>query len=111
VICKIYDVVVVPFPFSDRRISKRRPATVLSSPDFNAASGHTLLAMITSANNPPWPLDVQIDSDKAGLQAPSKVRMKLFTLDNRLLLRKAGSLAQPDRDAVNKSLRRLRGKH
>ena len=109
-ICKIYDVVVVPFPFSDRRVSKRRPAAVLSSPDFNAASGHTLLAMITSAGNPPWPLDVQIDGGKAGLAAPSKVRMKLFTLDNRLLVRRVGSLAQRDRDALDDSLKQLRGK-
>jgi mRNA interferase MazF len=110
VICKAYDVVVVPFPFSDRRLSKRRPAAVLSSPEFNSASGHTLLAMITSAANPPWPLDVQIEVEKAGLQAPSKVRMKLFTLDNRLILRKAGTLVQSDRHAIEGSLTRLLGR-
>ncbi len=102
--------IVVPFPFSDKRMRKRRPAAVLSSAEFNAASGHTLLAMITSAANPPWPLDIQIEDEKAGLQAPSKVRMKLFTLDNRLILRKAGSLAHQDRDAIDESLKRLLGK-
>ena len=47
--CKPYDVVVVPFPFTDRRTSNRRPALALSSETFSAESGHTVLAMITSA--------------------------------------------------------------
>jgi mRNA interferase MazF len=110
VICNAYDVVVVPFPFTDRRVSKRRPAMVLSSSEFNAASGNTVLAMITSAANPPWPFDIEIDSKKAGLRAPSKVRMKLFTLDNRLILNKAGTLAKNDRAAIGGSLVRLLGK-
>jgi mRNA interferase MazF len=98
--CKPYDVVVVPFPFTDRRTSKRRPALALSSESFSDQSGHTVLAMITSASNPPWPMDVAIDAEKAGLRAPSKVRMKLFTLDNRLIVRKAGTLAQLDQRAI-----------
>ena len=99
-ICKPYDVVVVPFPFTDRRASKRRPALALSGEAFSADSAHTILAMITSAANPPWPRDVPIDSAVAGLRAPSKVRMKLFTLDNRLILRRVGTLSEPDRRAL-----------
>jgi len=37
--------------------------------------------------------------------------MKLFTLDNRLILRNAGSLTQYDRDEIDESLKRLLGKH
>jgi mRNA interferase MazF len=109
VICKQYDVVVVPFPFTDRRASKRRPALSLSSEKFSAEAGHTVLAMITSAKNPPWPSDVIIDAGRAGLHAPSKIRMKLFTLDNRLILDRVGSLSENDRRAVAQALRRLFG--
>jgi len=109
VICRLYDVVVVPFPFTDRRASKRRPALALSTEKFNAESGHTVLAMITSADNPPWPLDLPIDATRAGLHAPSKVRMKLFTLDNRLILQKAGSLHETDKRAVAQTVKRLLG--
>lgn len=98
--CKQFDVVVVPFPFTDRRTIKRRPALALSSGAFNADSGHTVLAMITSAENPPWPMDVRIDAASAGLRSPSKVRMKLFTLDNRLIAHRAGSLSDTDRRSV-----------
>ncbi len=107
--CKPYDVVVVPFPFTDRRPSKRRPALAISSETFSADSGHTVLAMITSADNAAWPMDVPIHAESAGLRAPSKVRMKLFTLDNRLILRKAGSLSETDRRAVATALKGLLG--
>ena len=106
-ICSRYDIIVVPFPFTDRRTSKRRPALALSSEPFNAESGHTVLAMITSAANPPWPMYVPIEPVEAGLRAPSKVRMKLFTLDNRMILRKGGSLAEKDRRAVAATVRKL----
>ena len=106
-ICRPYDVVVVPFPFTDRRASKRRPALALSSEKFSAESGHTILAMITSAANPARPMDVTIDAADAGLRAPSKVRMKLFTLDNRLILHRAGDLSEKDRGAVAAVMQKL----
>ena len=106
---KRFDVVVVPFPFTDRKADKRRPALILSDKMlFNTPSGHAVLAMITSQKNPDWPLDTKIIGNrKAGLTAPSKVRMKLFTLDNRLVVRKIGALTDADKKAVKKALQRL----
>lgn len=104
-----YSVVVVPFPFTDRVTTKRRPALVISDNDtFNDRVSHSVLAMITSARNRDWPLDVLIeDLDSAGLASESIVRMKLFTLDDRLIVRKAGSLAEADRQSVGAALRHL----
>jgi mRNA interferase MazF len=79
----------------------------LSSERFSADSGHTVFAMITSADNPPWPMDVAFDPVSSGLRSASKMRMKLFTLDNRLILRKAGSLSAGDRQAVASALHKL----
>ncbi len=108
-IYKIFDVVVVPFPFTDHNADKKRPALVLSDhASFNDLTENCILAMITSAKNPAWPLDVPIGSmRKAGLPAPSKVRMKLFTLDRRLIIKKIGGLAAKDQQAVKKSLQEL----
>ncbi len=104
-ICDRWDVVVVPFPFSEKTGSKRRPALVLSNAAFNR-SGHTVLAMITTRGHHPWPGDYEItDLEAAGLPLPCIVRLKLFTLDNRLILRRAGRLADGDREAVRGSLR------
>jgi mRNA interferase MazF len=66
--------------------------------------------MITSAGHRRWPLDVPLaELAAAGLPAPSVVRMKLFTLDDRLVERRAGGLAPPDAAAVAAALGRLIG--
>ncbi|MDF1537013.1 MAG: type II toxin-antitoxin system PemK/MazF family toxin [bacterium] len=107
-----FDVVVVPFPFAERKKQKRRPALVLSdSRGFNNSAGHLILAMITSARHSSWPLDVPIlDLSDAGLSSPSVVRMKLFTLPVDLVLRRCGSLSENDRATTEQTLNRLWGK-
>ena len=97
-----FAVVTVPFPFTDKAQTKRRPALVVSSLSaFGRQTGHGVLAMITSARNPQWPLDVPVsDLDAAGLPAPSVVRMKLFTLDYRFIIARRGHLSEKDCKAV-----------
>ncbi len=105
-----HSLVLVPFPFTDRATQKRRPAVVLSSPDFQRASGHVLLAMVTSAKQSAWPLDWMIQNHQdAGLPQPCLVRFKVFTLDERLILKTLGHLAPPDRDGVAAQLHQLMG--
>lgn len=105
--CEPLDVVVVPFPFADRRAVERRPALVVSSAEFNAGHGQQILAMITSTRSH-WPSDTVIRHWKqAGLGLPCKIRLKLFTLDNTLILRKAGRLTETDGDAVSEALSRF----
>ena len=104
-ICEQWDVAVVPFPFTDREGAKRRPALVLSKRDFNR-SGHSVLAMITTSVVPPWPGDTGLsDQQAAGLRAPCTVRLKLFTLDNRLILKSIGHLSAADQRAVRENIR------
>ena len=96
-----FDVVVVPFPFTERAATKRRPALVISNGRFNADHGQVVLAMITSAVDTDWPSDTPIrDLKGAGLRAPSVVRLKVFTLDRRLVLRRIGRLGTKDKKAV-----------
>lgn len=104
-----FAVVRVPFPFTDRNAAKNRPALVLSDlVAFNIPAGHSVMAMITSEDNPPWPLDCRIvDLAAAGLPAPSKVRFKLFTLDHRLVRGKLGALSAADAAGVGSGLARL----
>ncbi len=101
-----FDVAVVPFPFTDRDTSKRRPALVVSNRRFNEAHPVAVLAMITSAANAGWPSDVRLtDLAGAGLGAASVVRMKLFTLDLALIHGRIGTLGGRDRKAVERTVR------
>jgi mRNA interferase MazF len=105
VICEQWDVVVVPFPFTEKLGAKRRPATVLSKNKFNR-HGHTVLLMITTKAHDPWPGDTGIEQHGgAGLRSPCLVRLKAFTLDNRLILKKLGALATADRRHVAEQMR------
>jgi mRNA interferase MazF len=104
-----WQVVRVPFPFTDRQAVKNRPALVLSDASaFNAPAGHAVMAMITSTENAPWPLDCPIlDLAMAGLPAPSKVRFKLFTLDQRLVRGVLGRLAADDEACLRLAMAKL----
>lgn len=104
-----FTVVRVPFPFTDRDATRNRPALVLSNAArFNTPAGHSVMAMITSQDNAPWPLDRTItDLATAGLPAPSKVRFKLFSLDHRLVRGELGKLSASDAAAVRDGLASL----
>lgn len=108
-IYKPFDVVVVPFPFTDSAQTKKRPSLVLSQDSgFGDKIEQSVLAMITSQKNDPWPLDCLIKNKKqSGLTASSVVRMKLFTLDNRFILRKIGHLSKNDQKQVIQSLSKI----
>ena len=106
VACEPLDIVVVPFPFTDRPATKRRPAVVVSAARFNAAHQHKILAMITSTIDR-WPSDVALqDWRRSGLSVACWVRFKLFTLYDELIIRKAGALSARDAQAVKDGLRR-----
>jgi len=97
----VWDIVKVPFPYTDRPVRQRRPALVIAAGDLQANHGLLWLAMITSAANRFWPGDVAIsDLGGAGLPAPSIVRpAKIATIEARDAGR-LGAFAIPDREAI-----------
>lgn len=102
------DVMIVPFPFVDLPVSKKRPAVVLSHQAFNAATGTAIFAMITSAEDSEWAEDVTVsDLRAAGLQSDCKIRMKIFTLDLGLVVGHAGRLSAQDAKAMQSALDRV----
>lgn len=107
----LYEVVKVPFPFSDSKTTKVRPALILSSAkQFNAKIGLSVMAMITSLKPTQefWSADVVIENIQlAGLPVPSIIRFKMFTLDHRLIIGRLGSLSESDKQHVQKKLKEI----
>ena len=99
------DVVVVPFPYSDRFAEKRRPALVVSN-EAVLAQGFIWVVMITSATHRATLQDVKIDDlALAGLSAPSQVRpIKFACLEPARILRKAGRLSGKQMAAVKAAI-------
>ena len=109
-IFEVWDIVNVPFPYTDRPVRQRRPGLVVAAGEIEAAHGLLWLVMITSAENRGSPGDVGIsDLDTAGLPAPSIVRpAKITTVDARDAQR-LGTLPGADRKAVPAGLRVILG--
>lgn len=96
-----WDVVKVPFPYTDRPVRQHRPALVVAAGGIAAGHGLIWVLMITSAENRRWDGDVVIsDRDLAGLPVASVVRCaKIATVDSADAER-IGCLASDDRRAV-----------
>ncbi len=80
------DVVRVPFPYTDRATRQHRPALVVSAGGIGDGEALLWVAMITSAENRPWPGDVPLGARyrEAGLPAPSTIRpCKIATIEAR----------------------------
>ena len=99
------DLVEVPFPFIESGLAKVRPALVLSTPDFQRQTGACILAMVTSAERSRWQNDCVLEAwSEAGLQKPSIVRWKVFTLDDSLIVRRRGRLKDNDLSSIREAL-------
>jgi mRNA interferase MazF len=93
------DIVLVPFPFTDLRIQKKRPALILKTISSKSIPPLAIISMITS----------QVDSEfiegdllitkyeEAGLLFSSKIRLaKLVSIEQSLILQKLGTLSKSD---------------
>ena len=103
---KQFDIVVVPFPYSDQFAEKRRPALVVSSNAFNKKHGLLWVVMITSASNPARPDDIAVAANaKTGLPAASLIRAsKIATIEPERVLRVAGRIDKKMAWVVKNSL-------
>ena len=81
--CDVWDLVKVPFPYTNRPVQQRRPALVVAVPDAPGAPNLLWVLMVTSASNRGWPGDVAVSNlVEAGLPAPSVVRpAKIATIE------------------------------
>ena len=97
----VWDVVKVPFPYTNRPIQQHRPALVVAR---HAHSGSPVLLwvmLITSAAHRRWAGDIAIsDIDTAGLPAASIVRSAEIATIEALDAERIGCLPVSDRAAV-----------
>ncbi len=92
------DVILVPYPFGERAGGRKRPALVISSREYNQATGELVIAQITGrVSAPERPGDYELEKWKeANLPGPAMVRSRLATLSTSLVLRRLGTLSADD---------------
>ena len=104
----VFDIVLIPFPFTDLSIEKKRPALILSQVAQKSARHLFSCCMITSQiEGEKITGDYLLkDWQKAGLLHPSKIRVaKIVTIEDGLVLKKIGALLQGDQAGVKKAFR------
>ena len=105
-----FDIVVVPFPYSDKLAKKRRPAVVVSSSHLEEVDDVVWVAMITSSDAGSTGAVALQDMSSTGLNRASYVRpAKLATLETARVLRKVGALSKSDAQNLRRSLSLLAG--
>jgi len=80
---EVWDVIKVPFPYTNRPVQQRRPALVVGRHDEEGSPPLLWVLMITSASHRRWVGDVEVaDLEVAGLPAASIVRTaKIATIE------------------------------
>ncbi|KAA3606170.1 MAG: type II toxin-antitoxin system PemK/MazF family toxin [Calditrichaeota bacterium] len=102
---KKWDIILVPFPFTDLSTTKKRPALIISPNSYNDGLDF-VIAFITSKIDAKKRLgDYRIKNwQKANLPKPSMLRMKFATIDKRIIVKKLGSLTPSDITFYKKEL-------
>jgi mRNA interferase MazF len=97
-------VVLIPFPFTDLKGSKIRPAIVLNTCDLDVT-----ICFVTSELK--WRAEYDIfvsPSVSNGLKAPSLIRTgKIATIDSSLVLGELGKLSSDEIEELDKGLKKV----
>lgn len=96
-----WEIILVPFPFTDLSTNKQRPALIISPIDYN--KGFDVIIMFITSNLSAFgrPGDYKLSMCKeAGLPKPSMTRMKLATVDKNIIIKKIARLTEKDKKAI-----------
>lgn len=103
-----WDIVLLPFPFTDLSASKKRPAVVISPTSYNSGADTVVLFMTSKMDISPKEGDYQIKKWQfANLPKPSQTRMKFATIDNSFILKKIGTIHSIDQGGIKSELRKF----
>ena len=94
---KKWDIVLVPFPFTNLKSTKKRPALIISPDEYN--SGADLVIMFITSNISSFGItgDYIIQNWKeSGFPKPSMTRMKFATIEKSIVIKKIGRLHKND---------------
>lgn len=97
-----WDIVVVPFPFTDQKTNKVRPAVIVSTDTLWQRNRKYLVAMITNATNAAHYGDVTISElNSSGLPVASVVRSsKLAVIEEADIYKRVGTLPAAEQRMV-----------
>jgi len=105
------DIVLVPFPFTDQSVKKRRPAVVVSSERYNQERPDLIIMAVTSKARPTNVISETVIKDwqGAGLLMASVVKPVVATIEASLVIRRLGRLKEEDQDTLRRGIGKIIG--
>lgn len=103
--CNTWDIVLVPFPFTNLRTTKKRPALIISPDGYNEGPDVIILFITSNVQSFGRTGDTIIKKwAESGLPKPSMIRMKFATLERSMIIKKIGTLDKTDRKVVRRTV-------
>ena len=105
------DIILVPFPFTDQSITKKRPAVVISTKTYNQKRPDLIIMAVTSQIKPASIIGEVIIQEwqAAGLLKPSAIKPVITTIEKTLVIKTMGRLEKEDQKALQESLKVILG--
>jgi mRNA interferase MazF len=104
------DLVLLPYPFSNLKDTKVRPALIISNDNFNRKSDDCLMVPLTSViKDEPYSIIIQSEDLSSGkLLQTSRIRAdKIFCAEKSLILLKIGTVNSKILNLVKQELLKL----
>jgi mRNA interferase MazF len=110
--CKFGDVVLVSFPFTNLKATKKRPAVVISDATYQQGRPDVILMAITSQIRHPLAYGEYLlqDWQQAGLLKPSVLKPLIATLEQTQVVKLMGQLSPTDQQGLHNTLQTILGK-
>jgi len=103
--CEKWDIVLVPFPFTNLRSIKKRPALIISPNKYNKGPDVVIQFITSNIKSYGRTGDTIIQKWKdSGLPKPSMIRMKFATIERSIIIKRIGRIVPIDQNTLNREL-------
>ena len=112
IVCKLGDVVLVGFPFTNLQATKKRPAVVISDASYQQGRPDVILMAITSQIRQPLAFGEYVlkDWQQAGLLKPSVLKPLIATLEQTQIVKVMGQLSATDQQGLQDTMQTILGR-
>ncbi|MBL7013289.1 MAG: type II toxin-antitoxin system PemK/MazF family toxin [Candidatus Marinimicrobia bacterium] len=103
---KKWDIVLIPFPFTDLSKSKKRPGLILSPDNYNKDRHDVVIGFLTSKIDIKYKDDYLLqDWQLAHLPKPTLFRLKFATILHSIIDKKIGVIQDTDKKQITQLLK------
>jgi len=103
--CEKWDIVLVPFPFTNLRSIKKRPALIISPNQYNSGPDFVIQFITSNIKSYGRTGDTIIQKWKeSGLPKPSMIRMKFATIEKSIIIKRIGRVTPIDQNTIHNKL-------